>query len=292
MKKMNSQDFSAYLGSRAEQIDAALHNYMQELFGAVPARLFQAMEYSLMAGGKRIRPVLLLESCRLAGGNQDDALPFACALEMIHTYSLIHDDLPAMDNDDLRRGKPTSHKVFGEAMAILAGDALLNGACELMAQACQRTPAHVPAMACITRAAGANGMIGGQVLDMQADGDVAHMHELKTGALLKSSVQAGLICAGAEEALMARMMRFARGYGVLFQITDDLLDVLGNEAELGKSIGKDQRDKKMTFVTKYGVARTRELARTYYEVCLDSLAGLAGAEFFTALLNNTVDRKK
>ncbi|MDD4797210.1 MAG: polyprenyl synthetase family protein [Eubacteriales bacterium] len=289
---MNSQCFSDYLCSRAEQIDAALHRSMRERFAGVPQRLFESMQYSLAAGATRIRPTLLLESCRMAGGDETAALPFACALEMIHTYSLIHDDLPAMDNDDLRRGKPTNHRVYGEAMAILAGDALLNGAYELMADACRTRLEHVPAMVCIARAAGAGGMIGGQVLDMEADADVERMHQMKTGALLRCAVEAGLLCGTADAHLTARMTCFAKGYGVLFQITDDLLDVLGDTNELGKSVGKDQRDDKMTFVTKYGVARAQQLTRGYHQACLESLDGLPGTDFFTALLNHTIDRKR
>ncbi|MDD3243430.1 MAG: polyprenyl synthetase family protein [Eubacteriales bacterium] len=292
MKMANSFDFAEQMTQGAREVESALQTCIPKLFPGAPEKLLDAMQYSLMAGGKRIRPVMLLESCRLTGADTQRALPFACAVEMIHTYSLIHDDLPAMDNDDLRRGKPTSHKMFGEAMAILAGDALLNGAFEAMSRACLAAPELVPAMVCVARASGACGMIGGQVLDMAAQQDVEQTDRLKTGALLRCAVEAGLLCGGADEATKAKMLAFAEDYGVLFQITDDLLDVLSTPEILGKSVGKDQRDEKATFVAKYGLNGAKRLADDYAQRCREHLGGVSRAVFFSALLTNTIERKK
>ena len=234
--------------------------------GSIPERLKEAMIYSLEAGGKRVRPALLLASCGMAGGKTEDALPFACALEMIHTYSLIHDDLPAMDNDDLRRGKPTSHKVFGEAVAILAGDGLLSAAAELMARTAAgfRDTRGVCAMESILRHAGVTGMIAGQSLDVISEGEkprrelVEYIHTHKTADLLQAPVEAGLILAGADEASLKAGRDFGLHAGLAFQMTDDLLDVTGDAGTMGKSAGQDAANEKMTWVALRGVDGTRE----------------------------------
>ena len=226
-----------------------------------PDILRQAMRYSLLAGGKRLRGVLALAACQMAGGKASDALPFACALEMIHAYSLIHDDLPAMDNDTLRRGKPTNHVVYGEAMAILAGDGLLTYAFELMAA--QTHPAAFAALGEIARAAGIGGMLRGQV---------EQIHLGKTAAMITAPVTAGLLLAGASPDQIAAGREYGKHLGVAFQIVDDLLDLEGDPAVLGKSIGKDQAEGKLTWPACVGAAQARMDAETHLRQAAEALA--------------------
>ena len=229
-------------------------------------RLAEAMRYSLLAGGKRIRPVLALATAETLGRDPEQLLPLAGALEMIHTYSLIHDDLPAMDDDDLRRGKPTCHKAFGEDVAILAGDGLFAEALHLALARQEGPPANVlAALREIAAAAGVNGMVGGQMLDITAPDDLdaaslRRLHELKTGRLIAASVNSVLLLAGTEEPATIHYGRFAAELGVLFQIVDDILDVTGDEASLGKPQGSDERHGKRTYVSVFGLERARELA--------------------------------
>ena len=263
----------------------------------IPSPLWEAMSYSLEAGGKRIRPALLLAACETAGGDSSLALPFACALEMIHTYSLIHDDLPAMDNDDLRRGQPTNHKVFGENVAILAGDGLLNAAAELMAVSAVKMDdmRGIRAMEIIMRHAGVTGMIAGQSEDVTSEGQeprediVRYIHEHKTADLLEAAVEAGLALAGAEETEIAAGREYALHLGLAFQMTDDLLDVTGSADRLGKSTGKDQEQNKMTWVALKGVEGTAEDARREIALAKEALNAMPGdtalfADFADSLL--------
>ena len=260
------------------EVSSALLPALESL-GPVPERLRDAMVYSLEAGGKRIRPVMLLAACEMAGGNPEEAMPFACALEMIHTYSLIHDDLPAMDNDDLRRGKPTNHRVFGENMAILAGDGLLNAAGEIMAEAALRRndSLGLRAMRAILRHAGATGMIAGQVLDVTAEGktpteaSLREMHSRKTGDLLEAAMEAGLILAGAEEETVRLGGAYGLHFGLAFQITDDLLDVTGDAATLGKNTGMDAIMGKTTWVTLRGLEGARKDAAEEVRLAVESI---------------------
>jgi geranylgeranyl diphosphate synthase type II len=230
------------------------------------ARLAEAMRYSLLAGGKRIRPVLALATAEALGKDTEEVLPLAAALEMIHTYSLIHDDLPAMDDDDLRRGKPTCHKAFGEDVAILAGDGLFAEALHLVLDRQQGVPANVLASVReLTAAAGVGGMVGGQFLDITAPEDLdaaalRRLHELKTGRLIAASVTAVLLLHGVGPPATIAFGRFAAELGVLFQIVDDILDVTGDEASLGKPQGSDERHGKRTYVSVFGLERARELA--------------------------------
>ncbi|MEG1857575.1 MAG: polyprenyl synthetase family protein, partial [Pseudoflavonifractor sp.] len=216
-----------------------IDEYLTALFAhrEPKADLYDAMLYSLLAGGKRIRPVMTLEVCRMCGGDVECALPFACAVEMVHTYSLIHDDLPCMDDDDLRRGRPTNHRVYGEATAVLAGDALLTAAFETIAEHGTNLPAErvLCACACLGRAAGARGMVGGQVLDMAGEGralassEVEELQKLKTGALISAAAEMGCIIAGGDEAARKAVRSYAERLGLAFQIRDDMLDVQGSE---------------------------------------------------------------
>ena len=272
---------------------------MLESLGAIPDRLLEAMRYSLEAGGKRLRPVMLLAACEMAGGELGLAMPFACALEMIHTYSLIHDDLPAMDNDDLRRGKPTNHKVFGENMAILAGDGLLNGAAELMARSAIRIADSrgIRAMEIIMRHAGVTGMIAGQVKDVLSEGDaqeealVSYIHSHKTADLIQASVEAGLALAGADEYQIRAGQAYGYHLGLAFQMTDDLLDVKGDAALMGKNTGMDSALNKMTWVALRGVEGTEKDAEEQVELAIRALNDLPWEHgFFEELVRGVITR--
>jgi geranylgeranyl diphosphate synthase, type II len=241
--------------------------------------LAEAMRYSLLAGGKRIRPVLALATAEALGRDPGEVLPLAGALEMIHTYSLIHDDLPAMDDDELRRGRPTCHVAFGEDVAILAGDGLFAEALRLMLGEQGGEPANVLAATReLVAAAGVEGMVGGQYLDVAAseEVDVRHLHELKTGALIAASVGCVLSLEGVNEPATIPYRRFAAELGVVFQIVDDILDVTGDEAELGKPRGSDERHGKATYVSIFGLERARELARDSHAAARASLAQAGG----------------
>lgn len=256
---------------------------------AVPTPLLkESMGYSVFPGGKRLRPVLCMAACELAGGRAQEALYPACALEFIHTYSLIHDDLPAMDDDGMRRGKPSSHVAFGEANAILAGDALQ--ALAFVALAKCSVSAASRAIACA-----ALEMVAGQSLDVNAGPDNISLERLqryKTGALFRAAVEAGAACASAPESLVAALLRFADAYGLLFQITDDILDCTGDEAALGKSVGKDAAGGKVTFVTRYGVEAAAAYARGYAAEAREALAETGGdASFFLELIERTLSRR-
>ena len=249
--------------------------------------LNDAMLYSLMAGGKRVRPVLLLESCRMCGGDVEATLPFACAVEMVHTYSLIHDDLPCMDDDDLRRGKPTNHKVYGEATAVLAGDGLLTAAFEVMLEQWGSLPAErvLAAAACLGKAAGGRGMVGGQTLDMAAEGrlltaeELEELYSLKTGALITAAAEMGCIIAGANEAQRKAVVQYAKKIGLAFQVQDDILDVEGDEAMLGKPIGSDARSEKNTYVSLKGLDVCKGLVETLTNEALASLEQFENSGF-------------
>ncbi len=258
-------DFTAYLEVARGRVERALD---ASLGPERPESLRDAMRYSLLAGGKRLRPILCLAACELAGGESDQALPTAVALEMIHTMSLIHDDLPAMDNDDLRRGRPTNHKVYGEANAILAGDALLTRAFEMVAL---RSPGVAPerllqVVGELSRAAGAPGLVGGQVVDLECEGkqvDLAtleYIHLHKTGALLQACVLCGALIGGAEQTLLDALRVYSRGIGLAFQIIDDILDVTASSEVLGKTAGKDLTADKTTYPKLLGLEESRRRA--------------------------------
>ncbi len=282
---------AAYPTDLQHRVDA----YLEELDlsdGPGTARLAEAMRYSLLAGGKRIRPVLALATAEALGQESERLLPLAATLEMIHTYSLIHDDLPAMDDDDLRRGKPTCHRAFGEDVAILAGDGLFAEALRLTLDRQAGEPANVlAAVSEITAAAGVGGMVGGQFLDITAPEDLdaaalRRLHELKTGRLIAASVTSVLLLAGAAEPATLHYGRFAAELGVLFQIVDDILDVTGDEAALGKPRGSDERHGKRTYVSVFGLDRARELAG---ESHAEARAALAEAEGNTDRLGQIAD---
>ena len=271
---------------------------------AWPATIHRAVRYSLFAGGKRIRPLLVLIAAQAVGdGIVEDALPLACAVEMIHTYSLIHDDLPAMDDDDLRRGKPTSHKVFGEAMAILAGDALLTRAFHLMAELPERaTPdqmrRRLTATAILGEAAGTGGLIGGQVEDLESEGrtisgdTLERLHRAKTGALLSACVRGGAVLGGAGADDLGRLTRYAAAIGLAFQVIDDVLDATSDAARLGKTAGKDEKDEKATYVRVHGIDEARRIADRLLAEAREALAPLGDrGRLLGALADQIVQRE-
>ena len=248
-------------------VDAALDRLMPA-DTAQPASIHRAMRYSVQAGGKRVRPILCLESARIFSADVTPALPVACALEFIHTYSLIHDDLPALDNDDLRRGKPTCHKKFGEATAILAGDALLTLAFETLANAPLEPARRVAILAHVSASAGTvNGMIGGQVADIEAERrpvvpeELEYIHRSKTAALIRASVASGAIAGGANDDDVARLKSFGEAIGWAFQVVDDILDVEESSAALGKTAGKDAAQQKATYPALFGLEKSRQFAK-------------------------------
>ena len=262
--------------------------------------LRESMSYSLMAGGKRLRPVLLMAAADAVGADGTKFLPVACALEMIHTYSLIHDDLPAMDNDDYRRGKLTNHKVYGDGIAILAGDALLTLAFTVILRQKDAAPeALLRVVDEISRAAGAEGMVGGQVLDIKAENRSISMEELrrvhmgKTGALFHAALRSGAILAGATEQQLAALTAYADHFGLAFQITDDILDVIGSAEEIGKPVGSDAKNHKSTYVSLTSLSEARDLARRTVDEALDALSIFgAEAEFLRELVSYLVNRKQ
>ncbi len=260
-------DLSTYLKGRQTQVEAALDRSLPLTY---PEKIYEAMRYSLLAGGKRLRPILCLATCELTGGTVEMAMPTACALEMIHTMSLIHDDLPAMDNDDYRRGKLTNHKVYGEDVAILAGDGLLAYSFEYVATQTRNVPTSrvLQVIARLGRAVGAAGLVGGQLVDLASEGllniqeeTLTFIHTHKTGALLEASVVCGGILAGATEAEIERLSRYAQNIGLAFQIVDDILDITATQEELGKTAGKDLQAQKATYPSLWGLEASKAKAQ-------------------------------
>lgn len=295
------QSLETYLETQQQRVEAALDRYLPAP-GAYPPALSEAMRYSVFAGGKRVRPILLLAAASAVGGDGEAVLPAACAMEFVHTYSLIHDDLPAMDDDDYRRGQPTSHKVFGEAVAILAGDALLTYAFEVMAGP-DLTNRFAPAVLleathCLARAAGFSGMVGGQVVDMASEGrkvplDVLeYIHRHKTAALLGAAVIIGGLLGGGSAPQLAALKRYGRAIGLAFQIADDVLDVEGDSAALGKQIGQDEKHGKATYPALLGMEASRHRAAALLNEALAALSDFdAAAERLRQLARFIVNRK-
>ena len=288
------------MNDHAAEYKAFIENYLTEFYAQfhdLPQnKLFEAMEYSLLAGGKRLRPILCMEFCRLCGGNPHSAAPFAAAVEMIHTYSLIHDDLPSMDNDDFRRGRPTNHKVYGEAMAILAGDALLTDAFMAASTAQLADPKDMAfAIGMLAECAGSMGMVGGQVLDIGSEErelteqEVIDIQTRKTGALINAACVLGAIAGGGSEEQIDAAAKFAAGLGMAFQIRDDMLDVIGTQEEMGKGVGTDEA--KNTFVKLYGLEKCEELVQSYTQYAIDALAVFEDTGFITGLAKSLTDRR-
>ena len=277
-------NLSTYLTDRKLLVEQALDQSLQVVY---PETIYESMRYSLMAGGKRLRPILCLATCEMLGGVIDVAMPTACALEMIHTMSLIHDDLPAMDNDDYRRGKPTNHKVYGDAIAILAGDGLLAYAFEFVATQTCSVPADrlVQVIAKLGRAVGAAGLVGGQAVDLACEGkpDVSvetldFIHKHKTSALLEASVLSGALLANASDADLSSLTTYAQNIGLAFQIVDDILDITATQAELGKTAGKDLDAQKATYPSIWGLEESKQKAQQLIDEAKQELASYgAGA---------------
>jgi len=290
-----------YLDERKILVDKALKKFMPRPSG-LASDVIRAMDYSLFAGGKRIRPILCIAGAEAVGGSADTVLPVACAIELIHTYSLIHDDLPAMDNDDLRRGKPTNHKVFGEAVAILAGDGLLTLAFNLMAGHGADKEVEKKALLrvidLIASAAGYKGMVGGQVVDITHEGKepdapvVEYIHTHKTAALIAASVTAGIILAGGNEGEEKSINRYGQQIGLAFQIADDILNIEGDSGVLGKGIGSDKERGKITYPSVFGIAESKNIQRELIKNATESLKGFDNrAEPLRDLARYIINRK-
>jgi geranylgeranyl diphosphate synthase type II len=293
---MTPQEMKAELKALGALVEERLATVFGD--GAAPEHLVASMEYSLMAGGKRLRPVLCLAWAELVGGSPGAALDFACAIECIHTYSLIHDDLPAMDDDDLRRGKPSNHRQFDEATAILAGDGLLTEAFTLASNLKLPPERVLGAIFHLSTAAGPRGMVGGQVLDMDLTGkgaDLAQlrrMHAMKTGALIETSCVTGCMLGGGGEEALALASEYGKAVGLAFQVTDDILDVVGDTMDLGKPAGSDEARGKSTYPALLGIEKSRDLARESVDRALAAMAGFdhPRAEFLRAVAGYILDR--
>lgn len=279
-----------------EYVESYLREHYEALSGEPQKLLFDAMQYSLIAGGKRLRPILAFEFCRVCGKDWKKAAPFAAAIEMIHTYSLIHDDLPCMDNDDYRRGRLTNHKVYGEGMAVLAGDALLTDAFGIAASA--ELPRHedmATAIGVLSECAGSLGMVGGQVLDIMSEErelteqEVLNIQNRKTGCLISAACALGVIAGDGSEEQYNAACQFAAGLGLAFQIRDDMLDVIGTQAELGKATGVDTA--KNTFVKLYGLERCEELVASYTNYAIAALNAFEDTAFLQALAKSLTERR-
>lgn len=293
-------DFKKELKERSIYIEEKIESYLPKEEG-YQKTIFEAMNYSLRAGGKRLRPILLMEAYKICQGQGEDFVPYSVAMEMIHTYSLIHDDLPALDNDDLRRGKPTNHIVFGEAMAILAGDALLNTAYETMLNAAFKHPRPEISLRAayeISRGAGIYGMIGGQVVDVESEDKkidkdkLDYIHMNKTAAMIVGSVRAGAILAGIDEDRLESLTKYAENIGLAFQIVDDILDIEGDEKLLGKRVGSDLDNDKSTYPSLLGIDASKKTVENLIEEAKTSLEVFASdAEFMNALADFIRDRQ-
>ncbi len=291
MTQSNEQRMQKYLHAVEAYLDEdCFQNHTEP-----QKKLFESMRYSLLAGGKRLRPIMVLDFCKMCGGDAESAMPLAAAIEMIHTYSLIHDDLPSMDNDDFRRGNPTNHRVYGEAIAILAGDALLTAAFEYVAKADLNSDARIRAIQVLAECSGCTGMVGGQVLDIMSEERACTEQEIldiqirKTGALIRAACLMGVIAGGGSAQQMDAAVTFADNLGLAFQIRDDMLDVIGSAEKLGKSVGTDAS--KNTFVRLYGLERCEELVQMHTKIAIDALSCFENNDFMIELSKSLTDRE-
>ena len=293
-------DIKKYLKEKKELVDSFLKEYFSS--PSTPSILGESVTYSLFAGGKRIRPILCLAAYEACDGDSEDILPFASSIELIHTYSLIHDDLPAMDNDDLRRGKPTNHKVFGEGMAILAGDGLLTEAFYMMSNSLSnkniKNTALIRAIKEISFVSGIHGMVGGQAQDLIAENSepdketLSFIHKHKTGSLISGSLRAGAILANCTKPSLSAITRYGENIGLAFQVIDDILDIEGDTAELGKTAGSDERKKKMTYPALYGIEQSREKAGELISEAIFAIKDFSGkAEPLREIARYFLERK-
>lgn len=289
-------DVKKKLNDYAEIVNKKLVEYLPPAMDG-QKQVTKAMKFSLVNGGKRLRPILVLEFCKMCGGDAKKALAYACAVEYVHTYSLIHDDLPCMDDDDMRRGNPSCHKMFGEATALLAGDALLTHAFDLICQSDLNDEKNVMAISLLSQNAGVSGMIGGQVLDIKFEdtdpsiSDILTVHRLKTGALISAACLLGCIAAGADSEKIAAASKFAYLLGTAFQIKDDLLDIQGDEEKLGKPIGSDAQNDKTTYVTLVGVEKAQKDVQTLTNSAIEIIKEFDNNEFMIALCEYLITRE-
>lgn len=292
-------DFKAELKEKVKFVDEYMEKFLPPE-DKYPEIIHKAMRYSVFAGGKRLRPIMVMEACRAFGGDVEKAMPFACAIEMIHTYSLIHDDLPALDNDDYRRGRLTSHKMFGENMAILAGDALLHHAFETMAEACVKMNdiKYTKAMLAIAQGAGINGMVAGQVVDVISEGKeidkdtLDYIHKNKTAAMIIGALKAGAEIGGASDEEIKNIERVGELVGVAFQIQDDILDVTSTLEELGKPINSDEKNHKVTYATMFGVEDASKIVLDMSNEALEILHSMGDRMEFLEKLTEYLIRRK
>ena len=292
-------DFEKTLSKRVDSVEKIIYEFCPEESGK-QALIFEAMNYSVKAGGKRLRPILMLETCKLFGGKEENVYSFMAAIEFIHTYSLVHDDLPAMDNDEFRRGLKTTHAKYGEDIAILAGDGLLNLAYETMSDAvCKSNDVcAAKAMRVIANKAGSFGMVGGQTVDVINEGKkldletINYIHNLKTAALIEASMIAGAILGGASDSQVEKIEQIAKNIGIAFQIQDDILDVIGDEEKLGKPVLSDEKNEKDTYITLLGLEKSKERVEELSNDAINELEALGDNEFLVELVEKLINREK
>ena len=290
------KDFDLAFSNEKDSVEKIIYSYCPEESGK-QSLIFEAMNYSLKAGGKRLRPILMLETFKLFGEDVEKAYPFMAAIEFIHTYSLVHDDLPAMDNDEFRRGQKTTHAKYGEDIGILAGDGLLNMAYEIMSDAVANDPSSAKAMSVIAKKAGAYGMVGGQTVDVVNEGKkldletINFIHNLKTAALIEASMMAGALLGGASESQVDEVEHIAKNIGMAFQIQDDILDVTGDEEKLGKPVLSDEKNEKDTYITLIGLDESKAKVEELSNKAIDGIKELGDNEFLVSLVEKLINRE-
>ncbi len=289
-------NFDAVFSDEKDKVEKIIYGYCPDEFGK-QSLVFEAMNYSVKAGGKRLRPILMLETFKLFGEDEEKVYPFMAAIEFIHTYSLVHDDLPAMDDDEFRRGQKTTHAKYGEDIGILAGDGLLNMAYEIMSDAVVKNPSFAKAMAVIAKKAGSYGMVGGQIVDVINEGKkidietINYIHNLKTAALIEASMMAGAILGGASEEQVLQVESIAKNIGMAFQIQDDILDVVGDESKLGKPVLSDEKNEKDTYITLIGLEESKKKVKDLSNLAIDGIKALGENEFLVTLVEKLISRE-
>ncbi|MGN1329697.1 MAG: polyprenyl synthetase family protein [Eubacterium sp.] len=293
---MDNIEFRNILNNDIKKVEHSLLSFLPDAKDG-QEEIVQAMEYSLSNGGKRLRPVFTLEFAKACGGSRDDSLPFACAIEFVHTYSLIHDDLPCMDNDDMRRGKPSCHKAFSEATALLAGDALLTHAFDIVSSVDLSDDKIAAAVGLLAQNSGVCGMIGGQVIDLKYESEdptikqLINVYRMKTGALISAACLLGCISAGATDGQLAAASKFAYSLGIAFQIQDDILDIVGDESKLGKPVGSDAENNKTTYATLVGIEKAKNDVKALTESAVAQLSHFENTEFLEKLAYSLINRE-
>lgn len=289
-------NFEAAFSNEKDSVEEIIYGYCPDEYGK-QSLIFEAMNYSVKAGGKRLRPILMLETFKFFGEDESKVYPFMAAIEFIHTYSLVHDDLPAMDDDEFRRGQKTTHAKYGEDIGILAGDGLLNMAYEIMSDAVAKDPSSAKAMAVIAKKAGTYGMVGGQTVDVVNEGKkldietINYIHNLKTAALIEASMMAGAILGGASEEQVLQIESIAKNIGMAFQIQDDILDVTGDEEKLGKPVLSDEKNEKDTYITLIGLEESKQKVKDLSNLAIDGIKALGENEFLVTLVEKLISRE-